>query len=226
VASLTNAGALIVLVFFSAAGESEKHPSRPAGTFGDNSLYEKNVDPVRSWRIIGIIFYMRSMTIRTLDVLPFEVVTGFAGMAVRADIQVIRLPGRNSCSPAVSPENKTVTAADVGKICTTVNSAAAWIGKVDSVTCRTGDVSIFKIIAESRGGIGNVGRNRLETGFGVTVLDSDRMAPPGMRLNIAQAVAIQTELVLIIRHPQETTVGVEVRIMTADAGEFAFGTGT
>jgi len=44
-----------------------------------------------------------------------------------------------------------------------------------------------------------------------------------MRLHVTRAMAVKTELVAIIRHPQETAVGIEMLVVAPDTGQLPTG---
>ncbi len=226
VASLADAGSLLVHIFPLAAGVAvEDLAGLPRlGHMAPNQI---DVGPLGVVRVSGVIVDMGGMAIEALDILSQQIMALLAGMAVGADIQRVRLAAGHLGPAGIRVQKVAVTAAQVGEIGLTVNSGTARIGVVHPMAggAEQGPVGGSQLGIEIGSGIGGIGvhrrgfeRPRLG-GCRSIIVDTDRMAPLQVGLHVAGAVTVEAELVLIVLNPLELAVGIVVRAVAADASQ-------
>ena len=124
-ARLAHTGTAGILVIFNCCG-SKLHRS-PAGTHV--ALYQPHI----GCRPITQI-NMRSVAIRALNILIFQIVVFFTGMTVGTDIQCVRRATDHTGAAPVGAQQIAIATALVKKIGAAINRTAARIGEVNSVT--------------------------------------------------------------------------------------------
>lgn len=157
-AALTDTGALGIFVLSHAAGVAEKDAAGKTGFCRDVSPDQGHIGSLASGRVIRVILHMGAMAITALDVLPNQVMTLFTGVAVGAEIQLVRLSAGNRRAALAGAQQKTITAAQVCKICSAINGTAARIGKMNPVAGGTDKIPArdHQAVVQIRSGVGGV----------------------------------------------------------------------
>src|SRR6185369_7154890 len=123
---LTKAVALCIHVFPLTAGITEKYLAGLSGLV-DIATDQVDVGSLGICRIVLVVCHMGAVTVITLNVLSFYVMAPLACMTIGTDIQLIWLPAQNRRPSPVGTQKIAITAAQVGKVVSAVNAAAARI---------------------------------------------------------------------------------------------------
>jgi hypothetical protein len=101
VTSLAYTSSRVISIFTLAAGVTEINGTGHPAVFyvTTDQVYVRTLGVGRIFRII---FNVRSMTVITLNILIFAIVTFFVRMAVCTNVQFIRRTGRDLCAAPVS----------------------------------------------------------------------------------------------------------------------------
>ena len=115
VTSLADTGPLGVFVLPAAAGITEVDFIGHAA-FRDIAAYQVHVSTFGIVRVVSVVLNVGTVTIRTLDVLVSPIVALFVGVAVRTDVEFVRLAAGDFFPATIGAQLIAVTGTQVGVV--------------------------------------------------------------------------------------------------------------